>query len=130
MFVFVFPRANVTTTPVSISWRNLDNDSGVVDYAVSVDGGPFTPLGTATNVTLHLSVGPHVIRVRATDPAGLTAEASLSLQVESSSGTVGAAGPPLVASVSFLLALDLASDAAALAYVAWRIRVRRHPKRE
>src|SRR3989454_1103144 len=130
MFVFVSPRANVTTTPVSISWTNLDNDSEVVEYAVSVDGGPFTPLGTATNVTLDLSPGAHVIRVRATDPAGLTAEASLSLQVESGSGSVSSTGPPLVASIPFLMALDAASIGAAFAYVVLRIRRRVLSKRE
>ena len=130
MFVFVSPRANVTTTPVSISWTNLDNDSGVVEYAVSVDGGPFTPLGTATNVTLDLSPGAHVIRVRATDPAGLTAEASLSLQVESGSGSVSSTGPPLVASIPFLMALDAASIGAAFAYVVLRIRRRVLSKHE
>jgi len=130
MFVFVSPRANVTTTPVSISWTNLDNDSEVVEYAVSVDGGPFTSLGNAMNVTLDLSPGPHVIRVRATDLAGLTAEASLSLQVESGSGSVGSSGPPLVASIPFLMALDAASIGAAFAYVVLRIRRRVLSKRE
>src|SRR3989441_4805479 len=129
-FVFVSPRANVTTTPVSISWTNLDNDSEVVEYAVSVDGGPFTSLGNATNVTRDLSPGPHVIRVRATDLAGLTAEASLSLRVEFGSGSGGSSGPPLGASVPFLMALDVASIGAALAYVALRVRRRLHSKRE
>src|SRR2546425_8253697 len=130
MFVFVSRRANVTTTPVSISWTNLDNDSEVVEYAVSVDGGPFTSLGNATIITLELSPGPHVIRVRATDPAGLAAEASLSLQVESGSGSVGSSGPPLVASRPFLMDLDAASIGAAFAYVVLRIRRRVLSKRE
>jgi hypothetical protein len=73
----------LTTSPIRVSWTAVDNDSGIADFAVSVDGDAFVSVGTAAGVTLNLSVGTHVVRVKATDMAGRSTVATISVQIQS-----------------------------------------------
>jgi len=66
------PSGHVTTSEVGVTWVGSDTESGIADYAISVDGGSFRDLGTSNSTTLTLSDGVHTIAVRATDAAGNT----------------------------------------------------------
>lgn len=69
-FLSVSSPTNGTPSPVRISWVAADNDSGILGYAISVDGGPFASIGTATEITLELAEGIHTVQVKAIDVAG------------------------------------------------------------
>ena len=134
--VFLTPAANATTTsPVSIAWKNADNDSGIRGYLLSVDGSPFAPIGNASHVTMNLSVGSHVIRVSATDLAGLATVETLTIRVSSvlpgppGPGAPPVTGPPLFASaLVILVVLPGVSIAAVAAYILWTVRRARKPR--
>jgi len=55
---------------VSLSWRGSDSTSGIEHYEMSMDGGPFTPIGNATKLEISLDDGAHTLRLRAVDFAG------------------------------------------------------------
>ena len=64
------PTGTVVEPTVEIAWGAVDATSGVVGYYVSVDGGPFLSVGTATNLRLTLSDGEHFVAAKAVDEAG------------------------------------------------------------
>jgi hypothetical protein len=104
-----------TTSPIRVSWTATDNDSGIADYAVSVDGDAFTSVGTATGVTLNLSGGSHVVRVRATDLAGRSTVATISIEIQSpvrQSGSLVVILVPMIVTGVILF----------LGYRTWRLR--------
>ena len=60
---------NVST--VTISWMGLDDETGIVYYEVSIDGGEWTNCSTQDSYTsANLAEGQHSVEVRATDGAG------------------------------------------------------------
>ncbi|HYT01204.1 MAG TPA: alkaline phosphatase family protein [Thermoplasmata archaeon] len=67
---------------IRVSWTAFDNESAILAYFLSVDGTPYESVGTATSAFLNLTAGAHVIRVQATDGAGRTAVAQVSVTVE------------------------------------------------
>jgi len=67
---------------IRVSWTAFDNESAILAYFLSVDGTPYESVGTATTAFLNLTAGAHVIRVQATDGAGRTAVAQVSVTVE------------------------------------------------
>src|SRR5207249_10892821 len=79
------PSGRVTQSDVTISWTASDDASGIAKQEVSIDGGPFLSVGTATSTTLHLSNGPHQVWVKAVDNAGRESTTSGTFDVESSS---------------------------------------------
>jgi len=79
------PSGRVTQSDVTISWAASDDASGIAKQEVSIDGGPFVSVGTATSITLHLSNGPHQVWVKAADNAGRESTTSGTFDVESSS---------------------------------------------
>jgi len=95
------PSGRVTQSDVTISWAASDDASGIAKQEVSIDGGPFLSVGTATSTTLHLSNGPHQVWVKATDNAGRDSTTSGTFDVESSSLSL----PDLPFGISWALAL-------------------------
>lgn len=93
------PIGIVTASQVTIVWTGSDPISGIVGYAIDVDGQGFTSVGNVTQVTVGLQDGAHTITVRATDGAGNTAVAvthiSVSTNAFSFSGPYG--GWPTIA---------------------------------
>jgi phosphoesterase family protein/PKD domain-containing protein len=85
-FTAISPSISTSSTPVTIAWHAVSNDSGINGYAISVDGGSFTSVGNATAVSLPLTVGAHVIRVKAIDGAGIATVASVSVHVIAPTG--------------------------------------------
>jgi len=53
---------------------------------VSIDGGPFEPVGTVTSITRRLSNGQHTVEVRAYDNAGHESVTDSSFTVDASAG--------------------------------------------
>jgi hypothetical protein len=65
----------------TVAWSGADSASGIVTYEVSVDGGAYRSLGTATTFTQAWSAGSHVVVVQATDGAGNMASKPISFRV-------------------------------------------------
>jgi hypothetical protein len=95
------PSGRVTQSDVTISWAASDDASGIARQEVSIDGGPFVSVGTATSITFHLSNGPHQVWVKAVDNAGRESTTSGTFDVESSSLSL----PDLPFGISWPLAL-------------------------
>lgn len=65
---------NDTGNSLSISWTAEDQDSGVLNYSISIDGSRFIELGTNTSWELQdPEAGQHMIMIRTYDSAGNTA---------------------------------------------------------
>jgi hypothetical protein len=77
------PSAPVAYPDGPVSWTGYDNVSGIARYEVSVDGGPFQSVGTATSFRQLWNSGPHTVQVRAFDNAGHEAVAATSFTVDS-----------------------------------------------
>src|SRR5438552_1985741 len=75
--------ALVTHSGVTVTWAGSDGTSGIRGYEISVDGGPFGSVGTASAKQLILADGDHIIRIRASDNAGHNVTASIAVRVES-----------------------------------------------
>lgn len=99
----------VTQSAVMISWTGSDRTSGVRGYEISVDGGPFESVGTATARQLILADGDHSVRVRASDNAGHNVTASVLVRVDTNvfsfSGPYG--GAPTIALPIIIAAIAL-----------------------
>jgi len=117
------PSGRVTQSDVTISWTASDDASGIAKQEVSIDGGPFLSVGTATSTTLHLSNGPHQVWVKAVDNAGRESTTSGTFDVESSSLSL----PDLPFGVSWPLALFIVV-LAAVSFVLIGRGHRRHPR--
>ncbi len=100
----------VTTQTVAITWIGADNGSGVAEYEVSVDGGPFQSVGLDTSKSLSLSDGPHTVQVRAVDAAGNSVTRNVSFRVDTNifSITGPYAGAPTYGLIAITVALVLA----------------------
>src|SRR2546422_2821258 len=101
--------ALVTHSGVTVTWTGSDGTSGIRGYEISVDGGPFGSVGTATSRQLILADGDHSIRIRATDNAGHNVTASVVVRVDTNvfsfSGPYG--GAPTVALPIIIAAIGL-----------------------
>jgi len=106
------PSGTVTSSPVFISWTASDATSGIDHFEVSVDGGPFEPLGGHASLIAGLADGAHTVQVKAVDRAGHNVTATIQFAVDTNifSFTGPHAGAPTVA-------LTLAALAAV--FVAW-----------
>lgn len=76
---------NTTSPTVTVSWTAADDASGVVRYEIRVDGEPFVPIGLVTSYELQLTVGAHVVDVKAVDGAGHEAVRSIPIHVAAAS---------------------------------------------
>ena len=65
----------------TLAWTGTDDVAGIAQYEVSIDGGPFVSLGTATSVHQTWTIGSHTATVRARDNAGNVATKSIAFQV-------------------------------------------------
>ncbi len=103
--------ALVTHSGVTVTWNGSDGTSGIRGYEISVDGGPFGSVGTATSRQLILADGDHSIRIRATDNAGHNVTASVVVRVDTNvfsfSGPYGGAPtialPVVIAAIALVL---------------------------
>jgi hypothetical protein len=86
---------DVIAPDAPLSWTGSDSVSGIVRYEVSIDGGPFQPMGTSTSVTQHWTLGAHIATVRAWDNAGNRGTTSIPFRVDSSAVPPGQPGPTL-----------------------------------
>jgi ABC-type branched-subunit amino acid transport system substrate-binding protein len=101
----------VTHSGVTVTWTGSDRTSGIRGYEISVDGGPFESVGTATAKQLMLADGDHSIRVRASDNAGHNVTASVVVRVDTNvfsfSGPYGGAPtialPVIIAAIALVL---------------------------
>ena len=84
VIVEISPTGLVTQSEVTLRWNATDATSGVASYDVSIDSGPFDPLGRQESRVVTLADGDHTIRVRAWDAAGLSSESEISLRVDTS----------------------------------------------
>src|SRR5713226_9333448 len=76
--------AGTITIPTGgyISWIGSDAGSGIVSYAVSVDGGAFENLGMKTSLNGGWADGPHTAVVKARDAAGNEATRTMTFLVD------------------------------------------------
>lgn len=76
------PSGPVTEPDATVSWIGSDVGSGIAGYEVSVDGGPFEPVGTSTSLSRRWENGEHRVTVKAIDNAGLEriSETTFSMQ--------------------------------------------------
>ncbi len=77
------PSGILSTSDVQISWTANDAVSGISGYILSVDGeiaqsGSFSSSAVNETVSLHVSDGTHLVRVRVMDAAGNTAVSEVS----------------------------------------------------
>src|SRR5207245_3731441 len=105
------PPPPVTHGDVTVTGTGSDGTSGSRGYEISVDGGPFGSVGTATSRQLILADGDHSIRIRATDNAGHNVTASVVVRVDTNvfsfSGPYGGAPtialPVVIAAIALVL---------------------------
>ena len=64
------PLGVTTTSDVTVSWEASDLTSGLAEFELSVDGGPFVSVGGNRSGALTLSDGPHRVTLKAIDAAG------------------------------------------------------------
>ena len=76
------PSGPLTSGVIIVSWSGDDNVSGIVVYAISVDGGPQHALGLDTSATLSLPDGTHVIEVETLDAAGNSANLTTTVTID------------------------------------------------
>ena len=103
--------ALVTHSGVTVTWAGSDGTSGIRGYEISVDGGPFGSVGTASAKQLILADGDHTIRIRASDNAGHNVTASIAVRVDTNvfsfSGPYGGAPtialPVVIAAIALVL---------------------------
>ena len=94
---------------VNVEWQATDGLSGVDRYEVSLDGGSFVAVGSASSYALSgVDVGSHSVTVRAYDRAGNHADVSVAFSV--------APTPPFP---WLLLAIILAAVVAGLLLLLW-----------
>lgn len=70
-------------SPVTLHWGVTDATSGFAESEVSVDGGPYQPLGAQTFAVLSLSDGDHMVAVKVLDAAGHEAVSTARFRVDS-----------------------------------------------
>jgi len=85
----VTPNGDVSQSQITISWDATDVHSGVDRCDLSIDGDSFESFYTATETTVMLPVGNHVIVVRALDSAGNLAERQFGFNVTKTDGGGG-----------------------------------------
>src|SRR5437870_585101 len=117
--VLAVPNGIITSSRVVVSWTGTDNDSGIVRYELSLDGGPFQSLGTSSSAALLLSDGAHVVEVKAVDAVGNSVTKTASLQVDTNPFSITGPyrGAPSIGVLGILSAVVLA--------LLWRRRRRR-----
>ena len=117
--VLAVPNGIITSSRVVVSWTGTDNDSGIVRYELSLDGGPFQSLGTNSSAALLLSDGAHVVEVKAVDAVGNSVTKTASLQVDTNPFSITGPyrGAPSIGVLGILSAVVLA--------LLWRRRRRR-----
>lgn len=111
-FNSVSPSGVVSTSDVLISWNAADAFPSPIEYATSVDGGPFINRGTNTSLSLVLTDGDHWVLVRATDASGNLAETTISFRVDTNPLSFTGpyrGGPTIVALLAALLLLGFAA---------------------
>jgi hypothetical protein len=115
----LLPSGSFTTREVVVSWSGSDSVSGIAEYRVSVDGGTFQSVGTATSLTINVTDGDHTIVVAASDVAGNTAQATTRIHVDTNPLSFFGpyAGVPLVALLVFAVIVVLV-----LVMLLWRRR--------
>lgn len=118
------PIGLVTKSQVNVVWTGSDATSGIVGYAISVDGGAFIVLGMVTNATVGLADGAHTITIRATDAAGNQGLQQTSVTVNTGA-TVTPQGPGIGWQLGIVAAAIIAIVVAAL--VVARRRTRKQP---
>jgi len=74
------PGEIVAENPVLITWNGIDNH--IDHFEVSVDGGAFINVGTATAYSVYLADGDHYATVRLYDMAGRVAEDTVYFTVD------------------------------------------------
>jgi hypothetical protein len=97
----------------TIVWSGSDSASGLVTYEVSVDGGAYVSIGTATSFAQAWTAGSHVVIVRATDEAGSQATKAISFRVEGAGSPTSPGGlypfqsmnPSFYRSLGFIVAI-------------------------
>ncbi|GEM_PF-2553474 len=74
----------ISTDPVvTVEWRGLDSDSGIIGYFIALDGGTRISVGMNTTWTSELLAdGTHTIEVTARDAAGNENSTSISFTVD------------------------------------------------
>ena len=88
--------ATLSSSTVTVTWTQDDTGSGVADVQISVDGGAYRDLGTATTETLTgLSDGSHTVSLKVKDVAGNVQTSSVTFTVSTAS-TGGLALEPLL----------------------------------
>ncbi len=85
------PGELVPENPVIITWNGHDNH--IDHYEVSVDGGTFINVGTATAYSVYLSDGDHYVTVRIYDKAGRMAEDTVFFTVDTTPPDVNVTTP-------------------------------------
>ena len=83
------PRSDqkVKHSNVTVGWAMLDTGSGVSQVRISIDGGAFMSLGSATSYDIAtLADGKHNVTVRVTDRAGNYAEATVEFTISTGGG--------------------------------------------
>src|SRR5438552_3250841 len=104
------PSGRVTTSAIDVTWTGSDSGSGIVSYAVSVDGRAFQNVALNESVILSLSDGAHTITVRATDAAGNTQTQTTTVTVDTNlfsfTGPLG--GLPTIALITIIAVVPVA----------------------
>ena len=105
---------DVVGPDATVSWTGTDHESGLAGYQVSVDGGPYLPMGRATVLPESWSIGSHVVTVRAWDVAGNEGTQTIAFRVEtdggsSAAGLVSARAPSVPGSLSLALGFLMVS---------------------
>ena len=108
--VLAVPNGIITSSRVVVSWTGTDNDSGIVRYELSLDGGPFQSLGANSSAALLLSDGAHVVEVKAVDAVGNSVTKTASLQVDTNPFSITGPyrGAPSIGVLGILSAVVLA----------------------
>lgn len=120
-FGILNPAGLVRASEVTIAWAGSDEGSGIDHFEISVDNRAFLSVGARTTITLSLPDGDHIIRLRAIDAAGNSAQTELSLQIDTNVFSVTGPyfGAPLYA---------VAAIAAIASFFLWRrLRARLRP---